>query len=257
MADSSKQKQPEHADSGPKTVEDQVKEIMNLPEPGGRTTVSTFEDLIAAENAIIDFTKVDVPRMINVPIPGIVTNAHKVIGSKALWELGKSKGISESAKHMIQFLMQSFQDMCTFSTSPKVSATQNYSTTAKYDGKDVNVTHEEIRIALSNSLSNLGYDNPMRQFGRGFTSTIVQGLSSGKLVVNTRICTKNGVPRNYYSFYPDCLHVEARVHGDDAALVSELARMVAINRANSSGSGEHNVFEKTAVSPHIFMGGRK
>nr|QCC20275.1 coat protein [Pineapple mealybug wilt-associated virus 1]QJQ80374.1 coat protein [Pineapple mealybug wilt-associated virus 1] len=257
MADLNKQKEKAADEGGSKSVDAQVDEIMNLPVPGGRTTVATFEELIAAENAIIDFTKVDVPRMINVPIPGIVTNAHKLIGSKALWDLGKSKGISESAKHMIQFMMQSFQDMCTFSTSPKVSDALNRTTSAKYDGKEVTVSHEEIRTALGNSLSSLGYDNPMRQFGRAFTSVIVQGLSAGKLVVNTRICTKNGIPRNYYSFYPDCLHVEARVHGDDAALVSELGRMVAINRANTSGTGEHNVFEKTAVSPHIFTGGRK
>lgn len=240
-----------------KSPEEQIAEIVSLPLPGGRTTVDTFEGLISAGNSILDFSKIDVPRMINITIPGIVSKEHKIRGAKAVWELGRSKGISESDKHMIQFLMQSFQTFITHSTSPKVSGASNRTVTAKYDGKEVLVNHEELKSCLDNSLASLGYENTMRQFGRAFTSAIVQGLSSGKLEPNTKICASHGIPPNYYPYSPDCLHVDARLHGYDASLAAELGKMVGINKSSGNKKGTHNIFEETDVSPHIFLGGRR
>nr|ACI25096.1 coat protein [Pineapple mealybug wilt-associated virus 3] len=241
----------------PKADEEQLQEIENLPLPGGRTTVNTFTDLISSNNAVLDFTKVEVPRMINITIPGIVAKEHRVKGAKALWELGKSKGISESDKHMIQFLMQSFQSFVTHSTSPKVSGASNRTITAKYDNKDVPVSHEELKTTLDNSLASYGYEITMRQFGRAFTTAIVQGLRSGKMEVNTRICSSHGIPPNYYPYSPDCLHVDARIQGYDAALANELGKMVALNKNAGGKRTQHNLFQETDISPQIFTGNRR
>nr|ACT67480.1 CP [Grapevine leafroll-associated virus Carn] len=235
----------------------ELEEIQSLPLAHGRNTVDTFEALINGSNAVLNLAKLDVPRLFNVTIPGIVSGPHKVKGARALWELGKAKGISESDKHQVQFLMQTFQDFITHSTSPKVSSSSARTITGKYDGKEVTVAHDEIKTALDNSIASFGYENTLRQFGRGFSAAIVQGISSGKLEVNTKICASHGVPPNYYPYSPDCLHVDARLFGYDASLAAELAKMVAINKPSSGSKTTHNLFEETRVAPEIYLGGRK
>nr|BDX29232.1 coat protein [Grapevine leafroll-associated virus 4] len=232
-------------------------EINSLPVATGRVTVDTFESLISGPNAVLNLSKLEIPRLFNVTIPGVVSGAHKVKGARALWELGKSKGITESDKHQIQFLMQSFQSFITHSTSPKVSSASNRSITGKYDGKDVTVSHDEIKTTLDNSIASFGYENTMRQFGRAFTAAIVQGLSSGKLEVNTKICASHGIPPNYYPYSPDCLHVDARLFGYDASLAAELGKMVAVNKSSGASDTIHNLYEGTKVAPEVFMGSRK
>nr|CAR91976.1 putative coat protein [Grapevine leafroll-associated virus 10] len=235
----------------------EIDEINSLPVAQGRVTVDTFESLINGNNTVLNLTTLNVPRLFNVAIPGVVAGKHKVIGAKALWELGKAKGISESDRHQVQFLMQVFQDFITHSTSPKVSGSSNRSITGRYDGKDVVVAHDEIKTTLDNSIAAFGYENTLRQFGRAFTAAIVQGISSGKLEVNTKICASHGVPPNYYPYSPDCLHVDARLFGYDASLAAELAKMVAINKPSNSSKATHNLYEDTRVAPGIFLGNRK
>nr|AFD98025.1 capsid protein [Grapevine leafroll-associated virus 5] len=234
-----------------------LEEIQSLPVIQGRTTVDTFEALINSSNGVLDLSRLELPRLFNVTIPGVVSGKHKVIGARALWNLGKSKGISESDKHQVQFLMQSFQDFITHSTSPKVSSSSNRTITGKYDGKEVTVAHDEIKTALDNSIGSFGYENTPRQFGRAFTAAIVQGISSGKLEVNTKICAPHGVPPNYYPYSPDCLHVDARLFGYDASLAAELGKMVAINKPSNSNRVTHNLYEDTRVAPDIFLGNRR
>nr|AEV89933.1 coat protein [Grapevine leafroll-associated virus 11] len=234
-----------------------LEEIESLPVVQGRTTVDTFEALINSANGVLDISKVEIPRLFNVTIPGVVSGKHKVLGAKAIWNLGKAKGISESDKHQIQFLMQTFQDFITHSTSPKVSSASNRTITGKYDGKEVTVAHDEIKTALDNSIGSFGYENTPRQFGRAFTAAIVQGISSGKLEVNTKICASHGVPPNYYPYSPDCLHVDARLFGYDASLAAELGKMVAINKPSNGSRVTHNLYEDTKVAPEIFLGNRK
>nr|AFD98018.1 capsid protein [Grapevine leafroll-associated virus 5]AFD98023.1 capsid protein [Grapevine leafroll-associated virus 5] len=234
-----------------------LEEIQSLPVIQGRTTVDTFEALINSSNGVLDLSRLEFPRLFNVTIPGVVSGKHKVIGARALWNLGKSKGISESDKHQVQFLMQSFQDFITHSTSPKVSSSSNRTITGKYDGKEVTVAHDEIKTALDNSIGSFGYENTPRQFGRAFTAAIVQGISSGKLEVNTKICASHGVPPNYYPYSPDCLHVDARLFGYDASLAAELGKMVAINKPSNSNKATHNLYEDTRVAPDIFLGNRR
>nr|AFD98053.1 capsid protein [Grapevine leafroll-associated virus 5] len=234
-----------------------LEEIQSLPVIQGRTTVDTFEALINSSNSVLDLSRLELPRLFNVTIPGVVSGKHKVIGARALWNLGKSKGISESDKHQVQFLMQSFQDFITHSTSPKVSSPSNRTITGKYDGKEVTVAHDEIKTALDNSIGSFGYENTPRQFGRAFTAAIVQGISSGKLEVNTKICASHGVPPSYYPYSPDCLHVDARLFGYDASLAAELGKMVAINKPSNSNRATHNLYEDTRVAPDIFLGNRR
>nr|AFD98019.1 capsid protein [Grapevine leafroll-associated virus 5] len=234
-----------------------LEEIQSLPVIQGRTTVDTFEALINSSNGVLDLSRLELPRLFNVTIPGVVSGKHEVIGARALWNLGKSKGISESDKHQVQFLMQSFQDFITHSTSPKVSSSSNRTITGKYDGKEVTVAHDEIKTALDNSIGSFGYENTPRQFGGAFTAAIVQGISSGKLEVNTKICASHGVPPNYYPYSPDCLHVDARLFGYDASLAAELGKMVAINKPSNSNKATHNLYEDTRVAPDIFLGNRK
>nr|AFD98049.1 capsid protein [Grapevine leafroll-associated virus 5] len=234
-----------------------LEEIQSLPVIQGRTTVDTFEALINSSNGVLDLSRLELPRLFNVTIPGVVSGKHKVIGARALWNLGKSKGISESDKHQVQFLMQSFQDFITHSTSPKVSSSSNRTITGKYDGKEVTVAHDEIKTALDNSIGSFGYENTPRQFGRAFTAAIVQGISSGKLEVNTKICASHGVPPNYYPYSPDCLHVDARLFGYDASLAAELGKMVAINKPSDSNRATHHLYEDTRVAPDIFLGSRR
>nr|CAO86171.1 coat protein [Grapevine leafroll-associated virus 11] len=235
----------------------ELEEIESLPVVQGRTTVGTFEALISSTNGVLDISKVEIPRLFNVTIPGVVSGKHKVLGAKAIWNLGKAKGISESDKHQIQFLMQAFQDFITHSTSPKVSSASNRTITGKYDGKEVTVAHDEIKTALDNSIGSFGYENTPRQFGRAFTAAIVQGISSGKLEVNTKICASHGVPPNYYPYSPDCLHVDARLFGYDASLAAELGKMVAINKPSNGSRVTHNLYEDTKVAPDIFLGNRR
>nr|AFD98045.1 capsid protein [Grapevine leafroll-associated virus 5] len=234
-----------------------LEEIQSLPVIQGRTTVDTLEALINSSNGVLDLSRLELPRLFNVTIPGVVSGKHKVIGARALWNLGKSKGISESDKHQVQFLMQSFQDFITHSTSPKVSSSSNRTITGKYDGKEVTVAHDEIKTALDNSIGSFGYENTPRQFGRAFTAAIVQGISSGKLEVNTKICASHGVPPNYYPYSPDCLHVDARLFGYDASLAAELGKMVAINKPSNSNKATHNLYEDARVAPDIFLGNRR
>nr|WHM41563.1 coat protein [Blackberry dwarf-associated virus] len=251
---------PSETEEQKKAREDQtakdLAEINNLPVATGRITVDTFDALINSVNGVLNLSKLEVPRLFNVTIPGIVSGQHKVKGARALWELGKAKGISESDKHQVQFLMRVFQDFITHSTSPKVSSASNRVITGKYSGKDVTVSHEEIKTTLDNAIAPFGYENTPRQFGRAFTSAIVQGISSGKLEVNTKICASHGVPPNYYPYSPDCLHVDARLFGYDASLAAELAKMVAVNKPNTSASASHNLYEDTRVAPDIFLGRR-
>nr|AFD98036.1 capsid protein [Grapevine leafroll-associated virus 5] len=234
-----------------------LEEMQSLPVIQGRTTVDTFEALINSSNGVLDLSRLELPRLFNVTIPGVVSGKHKVIGARALWNLRKSKGISESDKHQVQFLMQSFQDFITHSTSPKVSSSSNRTITGKYDGKEVTVAHDEIKTALDNFIGSFGYENTPRQFGRAFTAAIVQGISSGKLEVNTKICASHGVPPNYYPYSPDCLHVDARLFGYDASLAAELGKMVAINKPSNSNRATHNLYEDTRVAPDIFLGNRR
>nr|AEV89932.1 coat protein [Grapevine leafroll-associated virus 9] len=235
----------------------ELEEIESLPVVPGKNTVDTFEALINSTNGVLDIAKLQIPRLFNVTIPGVVSGKHKVLGAKAIWNLGKSKGISESDKHQVQFLMQTFQDFITHSTSPKVSSSSNRTITGKYDGKEVTVAHDEIKTALDNSIGSFGYENTPRQFGRAFTAAIVQGISSGKLEVNTKICASHGVPPNYYPYSPDCLHVDARLFGYDASLAAELGKMVAINKPSNSNRVTHNLYEDTRVAPDIFLGNRR
>nr|WEG84601.1 coat protein [Grapevine leafroll-associated virus 4]WEG84699.1 coat protein [Grapevine leafroll-associated virus 4] len=235
----------------------ELEEIESLPVVPGKNTVDTFEALINSTNGVLDIAKLQVPRLFNVTIPGVVSGKHKVLGARAIWNLGKSKGISESDKHQVQFLMQTFQDFITHSTSPKVSSSSNRTITGKYDGKEVTVAHDEIKTALDNSIGSFGYENTPRQFGRAFTAAIVQGISSGKLEVNTKICASHGVPPNYYPYSPDCLHVDARLFGYDASLAAELGKMVAINKPSNSNRVTHNLYEDTRVAPDIFLGNRR
>nr|WEG77334.1 coat protein [Grapevine leafroll-associated virus 4]WEG84545.1 coat protein [Grapevine leafroll-associated virus 4]WEG84559.1 coat protein [Grapevine leafroll-associated virus 4]WEG84566.1 coat protein [Grapevine leafroll-associated virus 4]WEG84734.1 coat protein [Grapevine leafroll-associated virus 4] len=234
-----------------------LEEIESLPVVPGKNTVDTFEALINSTNGVLDIAKLQIPRLFNVTIPGVVSGKHKVLGARAIWNLGKSKGISESDKHQVQFLMQTFQDFITHSTSPKVSSSSNRTITGKYDGKEVTVAHDEIKTALDNSIGSFGYENTPRQFGRAFTAAIVQGISSGKLEVNTKICASHGVPPNYYPYSPDCLHVDARLFGYDASLAAELGKMVAINKPSNSNRVTHNLYEDTRVAPDIFLGNRR
>nr|WEG84750.1 coat protein [Grapevine leafroll-associated virus 4] len=235
----------------------ELEEIESLPVVPGKNTVDTFEALINSTNGVLDIAKLQIPRLFNVTIPGVVSGKHKVLGARAIWNLGKSKGISESDKHQVQFLMQTFQDFITHSTSPKVSSSSNRTITGKYDGKEVTVAHDEIKTALDNSIGSFGYENTPRQFGRAFTAAIVQGISSGKLEVNTKICASHGVPPNYYPYSPDCLHVDARLFGYDASLAAELGKMVAINKPSNSNRVTHNLYEDTRVAPDIFLGNRR
>nr|WEG84594.1 coat protein [Grapevine leafroll-associated virus 4]WEG84664.1 coat protein [Grapevine leafroll-associated virus 4]WEG84706.1 coat protein [Grapevine leafroll-associated virus 4] len=235
----------------------ELEEIESLPVVPGKNTVDTFEALINSTNGVLDIAKLQIPRLFNVTIPGVVSGKHKVLGARAIWNLGKSKGISESDKHQVQFLMQTFQDFITHSTSPKVSSSSNRTITGKYDGKEVTVAHDEIKTALDNSIGSFGYENTPRQFGRAFTAAIVQGISSGKLEVNTKICASHGVPPNYYPYSPDCLHVDARLFGYDASLAAELGKMVAINKPSNSNRVTHNLYEDTRVAPDIFLGTRR
>nr|CAJ44239.1 coat protein [Grapevine leafroll-associated virus 4] len=234
-----------------------LEEINALPVATGKVTVDTFDALINSANGVLDLTKLEIPRLFNVAIPGIVSGKHKVTGARALWALGKAKGISESDKHQVQFMMQVFQDFITHSTSPKVSSASNRTITGKYDGKEVTVTHDEIKTALDNSIGSFGYENTLRQFGRAFTAAIVQGISSGKLEVNTKICASHGIPPNYYPYSPDCLHVDARLFGYDASLAAELGKMVAINKPSNGSKATHNLYEDTRVAPDIFLGNRR
>nr|AAQ63812.1 coat protein [Grapevine leafroll-associated virus 9] len=235
----------------------ELEEIESLPVVPGKNTVDTFEALINSTNGVLDIAKLQIPRLFNVTIPGVVSGKHKVLGARAIWNLGKSKGISESDRHQVQFLMQTFQDFITHSTSPKVSSSSNRTITGKYDGKEVTVAHDEIKTALDNSIGSFGYENTPRQFGRAFTAAIVQGISSGKLEVNTKICASHGVPPNYYPYSPDCLHVDARLFGYDASLAAELGKMVAINKPSNSNRVTHNLYEDTRVAPDIFLGNRR
>lgn len=243
--------------TNPPSEEAQIEEILNLPVPGGKVTTSTFAELIGTKNGVVDLSKLEIPRLMNVTIPGVVSGAHKVLGAKAIWELGKSKGLSESDRVMVQWLMQSFQSFITHSTSPSVSNASNRVVSGMFDGKEVKVSHEELKTVLDNQLAGFGYENTMRQFGRGFSTSIIQMLAAGKLEVNTKICASHGIPPNYYAYSPDCLLVDARLFGYDASLASELGKMVAINKANSGNRRTHNLFEETGVAPDIFMGGRK
>lgn len=225
--------------------------------PGGRTTVATFEDLLGKPNSVLDLSKLDVPRFMNVPIPGIVLLPHRISASKALWSLGQSKGVPDTDLGKVSFIMQVFQVMVTHSTSPNVSDGTKRLVPSKYEGREIQVSHEDVKTTLDNALAGFGYENTLRQFARAFSPLIIQGLASGRMEPNVKICTSHGIPPNYYAYSPDCIVVDARLFNYEAALASELGKMVALGKSANARSSIHNMFENSRVAPDIFLGSRR
>nr|QWK51517.1 CP [Manihot esculenta associated ampelovirus 2] len=227
--------------------------------PGGSHDVSTFADLFAttSSNVVLDLSKIAIPRMLNVAIPGVVQGVHKKEAALALQNLAKSKNVPTDDKSTIEFIRNVLQLFVTYSTSPKVNGGSRLQFMEKTGNVDVVYNYDEIKSTLDNAIQQYGYENCPRQFGRSATSFIVQALSNGIMEPNVKVCVSHGIPPQYYPYSPDCLLVDARVYGYDATLVSELGKMVAINKSSASKSNPHNMFEDTGVAPDIFMGGRR
>nr|QWK51470.1 CP [Manihot esculenta associated ampelovirus 1] len=227
--------------------------------PGGRQTVATFADLFSANsnNVVLDLSKISIPRMINVAIPGVVQGVHKKEVALSLQSLARSKGVPTDDKSTVEFIRNVLQLFVTYSTVSKVVGGSRLQFMEKTGNVDVTYNYDEIKTTIDNAILQYGYENPVRQFGRSATSFIIQALANGLMEPNVKVCVSHGIPPQYYPYSPDCLLVDARVYGYDAALASELGKMVAINKSSTSRSNPHNMYEDSGVAPEIFMGGRR
>nr|QWK51491.1 CP [Manihot esculenta associated ampelovirus 1] len=239
-------------------VDPESKSIVSVV-PGGRQTVATFADLFSANsnNVVLDLSKIAIPKLLNVAIPGVVQGAHKKEVALALQNLARSKGVPNDDKSTVEFIRNVLQMFVTYSTSPKVVGGSRLQFMQKTGNVDVTYNYDEIKSTVDNAILQYGYENTLRQFGRSATSFIIQALSNGIMEPNVKVCVSHGIPPQYYPYSPDCLLVDARIYGYDAALASELGKMVAINKSSASRSNPHNMYEDSGVAPEIFMGGRR
>ncbi|QPK66419.1 coat protein [Firespike leaf roll-associated virus] len=224
-----------------------------------KTTVATIEGLLSSSimSATLDLSKISVPKMINMAMPGVCTKTHMREGMGALVNLHKDLGGADGDRNIFAFITSVLQSFTSFSTSPNISTSDDRTMVAVVEeNKTQVIPYNRVKMSLDNSVGQRGYQNASRSFGRSMSALIIQLTANGNIEPNVKTCSAHGLPPQYFAYGADCLVVDPRLWGYDATLAAEMAKMVAINKGGRSGTQIHNLFERTDASPPIFLGGR-
>nr|QIJ32819.1 CP [Plum bark necrosis stem pitting-associated virus] len=227
---------------------------------GVKNVVATMKAFMSnpSETAMFDWTKMKIPKMIDVRTPGVVTTEHsiEVYDALRLWAL--SKGLQDTDEDMASLVTTGFQNALSFSTVKTAAPAGHTGNKLVGSSKpDMELPHNEFKGVVESAIQSYGYENPLRQWMRKNSAAVIQMTSAGFLQPNIKKLNENGIPPQYYPFGGDFLVVDSRVFGYSAALASQLGRMVALNRKRNGNKEIHNLYEQTTAAPQIFTGGNQ
>lgn len=145
------------------------------------------------------------------------------------------------------FLQGFLQCLVTYYTSPDMEVKENFGVHLGF-GNNVFLPYAAIKQVVVNAVGSKSSENPLRQYGRLFTATIINLINNGKLQPNYKVLIQHGVPKRFQAYTLDCLRPSYLLYNPNQIRAWQLAQQAAFTRKTGSNQSTlHNTSELKSV----------
>nr|WKL05916.1 capsid protein [Lingue ampelovirus 1] len=175
--------------------------------------------------------------------PGTMDNFTAENVSKSLRSLQAGLMGDTSNDAMLAFILAFLQNLVTYYTSVDMEVKDEYGVTIGYRGSPF-LSYASIKAAVENATTAKSYENPLRQYARLFTGTVISLINNGKLQPNYKVAAQHGVVRRYVAYTLDFLRPNYLLYNPNQIRAWQLAQQSAFSRKTGSNKNTlHNTSE--------------
>lgn len=149
----------------------------------------------------------------------------------------------DSNEAITAFLLGFLQNLVTYYTSHDVDTKLGFGVHLGY-GDNIFLPYAQLKSRVESAVSGKGYDNPLRQYARMFTNTVINLINNGKLLPNYKVLIQHGVPKKFVAYCIDFLRPNYLTYNPNQIRAWQLAQQSAFDRKSSASTSTlHNTKE--------------
>nr|BDX29240.1 coat protein [Grapevine leafroll-associated virus 13] len=209
------------------------------------TKISDPKDLFLKPslNQVLDMTKFGSMLPLPTVEPGLMADEDAHLVSEELMKLQQSIMHDTSNEAIAAFVLACFQVVVTYSTSEETELKEQYGAVIGYGDKPV-LTLKALYSTIRTAVSGKNYENPVRQYWRKFSPSIISASSVGKIKPNQKVLAQHGVVKRFASYCLDVLRPSYAYYNVRQIRAWQLAQREAFSAvASSNATTLHNTSE--------------